>query len=134
LCSKLAQPTFHPELFVLTKGPTPPDKHGQLVYSPTLVPLLRQLKKAFDVILIDTPPLLQVADARLFSRIADGAVMVVRARHTSVEALAAARRPLAADDSRVLGLVLNDWDMQSSLRSHYGDQSTQKQQERTLVS
>jgi Mrp family chromosome partitioning ATPase len=82
---------------------------------------LAQLKAEYDFVLIDTPPVLPAADARVFGHLADGVILVARAGQTAREAVSAAQRRLAADDIRVLGLVLNDWDPQSSAHTYYAD-------------
>lgn len=114
------QPTSEPGLSVLTSGPcrleTP-----ELLHSPALREIVERLRRAYDVILIDTPPLLEIPDARLLSRIADGVIFIARSRRTTVEAAASATQRLAFDKATVLGMVLNDWNpKQSRYYSRYG--------------
>ena len=59
--------------------------------------------------LIDSPPVVAVADARILSRLADVIVLVVRAGHTTRESATMALNVLEADGVPVLGTVLNDW-------------------------
>lgn len=107
------QPTREPGLFVLTGGPANIDT-PDLLHSSILRRLIERLKKEFEVILIDTPPLLEIPDARLLGRIADGIIFVTRSRQTTVEAALAATQRLAFDKARVLGVVLNDWNPNES--------------------
>lgn len=116
----VVQKTVVPGLCVLTSGPAPATNSG-LLYSPDLTKLLAQLKTEYDFVLIDTPPVLPAADARVFGHLADGVILVARAGQTAREAVSVAQRRLAADDIRVLGLVLNDWDPQSSAHTYYAD-------------
>lgn len=113
------QRTGEPRLSVLTSGPSAPDT-PDLLYSVVLPRLVQQLKQEYDTILIDTPPLLEMPDARLLSRIADGVIFVARARCTTIEAALAATQRLSFDRARVLGMVLNDWNPKESLRGYYG--------------
>jgi Mrp family chromosome partitioning ATPase len=69
------------------------------------------------MILIDTPPLLQVADARLICSQADGTVLVI-AQHTPRETAVLARENLADDGSHVLGTILNKWDPKTSVHGY----------------
>jgi polysaccharide biosynthesis transport protein len=92
-----------------------------LLHSPELPKRIRSLKQHYDYVLVDTPPVLQVADARIFGKIADGVVLVVRAGRTSKEAAAAACERLDADQTRVLGLVLNDWSPKWSFHAYHAD-------------
>ncbi len=112
--------TNEPGLFVLPSGPCDSET-PDLLHSPVLRKLIERLRQQFDVILIDTPPLLEIPDARLLSRIADGAIFIARSRRTTVEAAASATQRLAFDKARVLGIVLNDWNpKQSRYYSRYG--------------
>lgn len=88
-----------------------------LFFTSQLHDLLQRLKTEFDMILIDTPPLLQVADARLICSQADGTVLVI-AQHTPRETAVLARQNLADDGSHVLGTILNKWDPKTSDRGY----------------
>jgi polysaccharide biosynthesis transport protein len=116
----LIQKTSVPGLSVLASGPSS-RKSLNLLYSPALARLLNQLKQEYDFVLIDTPPVFPIADARAFGRLADGVMLVARAGRTTRQAAGAAYRILMADNIRVLGMILNDWDPQSSLLSYYAD-------------
>jgi Mrp family chromosome partitioning ATPase len=85
-------------------------KLSQIFHSAEIPALLTWLAGQFDVILIDTPPMLQFSDARLMARHADGVILVVRSGVTGRESAIAAREQLAQDQIEVLGTVLNDWD------------------------
>jgi Mrp family chromosome partitioning ATPase len=82
---------------------------------------LQGLKKEYEFVLIDTPPVLQVADARVIGRFADGIVLVVRAGQTARNAAAAAHERLDADRANVVGLILNDLDPSSSSYKYYAE-------------
>jgi len=64
-------------------------------------------KARFDVVIIDTPPLLPVTDAAVLSTIAGGTVVVVGAGRVDRDHLAKSLQSLEAVKGRVLGLVLN---------------------------
>jgi len=90
-------------------GGCSPDRAPRLLYSPRLGELLRAVRLQFDTVLIDTPPVLAMPDARVIARLADSVVLVVRANRTTREAAAAACQRFADDGTLVLGAVLNDW-------------------------
>jgi capsular exopolysaccharide synthesis family protein len=69
---------------------------------------LEELKRHFDVILIDSPPVLVSADAAMMAASADGVLLVVRAGRTEQAAAELAHQRLTAAGSRILGAVLND--------------------------
>jgi capsular exopolysaccharide synthesis family protein len=71
--------------------------------------LMDQLRRQFDAVIIDTPPVMHLADARVLGRLADAVVLVVRAGETNRDVAIAARRRLAEDGIPLLGTILNDW-------------------------
>ena len=103
----------YPGLNVLTSG-TPTLTAANLLHSPNLAELFVRLKQQYDMILVDTPPMLQIADARLLGRCADAVVLVARAGHTTRDAILG--RPISdfrEDRIHVLGHNSNDWDLQA---------------------
>jgi len=69
--------------------------------------LLETLVEQADVVLIDTPPVLAVADTLVLGRMIGGAVLVVEARETPVTAVAQAKDALIRSQTRLLGVVVN---------------------------
>ena len=80
-----------------------------ILHSNRAAQLLERLKGEFDVILIDCPPMLHLADARVLGRLADGVILVIRAGRTSQEAAVSAVQRFGEDGTHVLGTILNDW-------------------------
>jgi Mrp family chromosome partitioning ATPase/capsular polysaccharide biosynthesis protein len=64
-------------LKVLVAGDPPPDP-GEFINTPSLLEILDQLQEAFDLVLIDTPPLLSVGDAAALSPRVDGMIVMTR--------------------------------------------------------
>ncbi len=93
---------------------------SNLFYSPRMSRLLARLRKEFDMAMIDAPPMIHLADARVLGRLADGVILVVRSGETTTESALHARQRFAEDGTRVLGTVLNSWDPKSSPRYGYG--------------
>lgn len=92
-------------LKVLASGPLPPNP-AELVESAAMTSLLERLQDAFDLVIIDTPPLLPVTDGAVLARKADGAVLVVRYGKTARNQVSSALRSLRSVDGRILGTVL----------------------------
>ncbi|HHN73507.1 MAG TPA: polysaccharide biosynthesis tyrosine autokinase, partial [Thermopetrobacter sp.] len=90
-----------------------------LLYSSRMAELLERLDEAFDMILIDTPPMMQIPDARILGRLSDAVILVLRAGQTTRDTALAARERLAADGTRVLGTILNYWDPKKSSGGYY---------------
>jgi receptor protein-tyrosine kinase len=105
----LVKPTDVDNLFLLPSGP-PVDNIARLLYSQRLRQLLERFSKEFDYVLVDCPPSLQFADARILGQSADGALIVIRADHTERKTAVQALQQFVMDDIPVLGTVLNAWD------------------------
>jgi capsular exopolysaccharide synthesis family protein len=100
------QPVGVNGLMLLPSGKLPPNP-SELLGSDAMVQLLERLRDRFDVVIVNTPPLLPVTDAAVLSAHADGVLVVVRAGRTTREQLLLAMRALDAVGARVLGTVLN---------------------------
>src|SRR3546814_15347972 len=69
--------------------------------------MLDALAREADIVLLDTPPVLPVADTLVIGRFAAGAVLVVEAHATSTQAVQRAKDALIRNQTRLLGVVLN---------------------------
>ena len=96
-------------MFILPSGPLPPNP-AELLGSERMNTTLEAVAKDFEIVIIDSPPLLAASDAAILTRHADGALVVVRAGKTERSALQTAIQQLATVGARVLGTVLNDPD------------------------
>lgn len=111
--------TGHGELYLLPAG-TAAERIPLLLHSPLAKESLNRVRREFDMVLIDTPPMALMSDARDLGRLADGVILVVRSTETTREAAAAASQRLMEDGTRVLGTILNQWDPQKSSHYTYG--------------
>ena len=87
---------------------------AELLGSTAMRRLLDALRTRFDRVILDTPPVLPLADVAVLAPLVDGALMVVRAGVTSKPAIENALR--AFDSSRLLGIVLNDSGLEQDYR------------------
>lgn len=90
---------------VLASGPLPPNP-SELLASRQMAALLADLRDLYDVVLIDTPPLLPVTDAAAMAPATDGAILVCRFTTTTREQVSRAVDALAAVSVPLLGTVL----------------------------
>lgn len=104
----LIRPTSVPNLWVLTSG-LAVDRAASLLHAPVMEHILRYLRKNFDHVIVDAPPTLLFADARIIARSADGVLLVLRANRTSWPSAVAAAQRLQSDGAPILGTILNDW-------------------------
>ena len=94
---------------------------ASLLHSVRLNELMALAREQFDAVLIDTPPMLHLADARIVGALADGVLLVVRSGHTSRDAAISVKRRLEQDGIAVFGTVLNDWNPKAA--GYYGYES-----------
>ncbi|WP_052091659.1 polysaccharide biosynthesis tyrosine autokinase [Modestobacter caceresii] len=107
-------------LQVLASGACPPNP-GELLSSPAMGRFLTQQRAAWDFVVIDTPPLLPVADAAILSRLVDGTLVVANARLVRRHQLAEALTGLAQVGAHQLGIVLNMVDREDSAYDYRTD-------------
>ena len=100
-------------LFVLPSGAFPPNP-SELLGSAAMKRLLEEAGSRFDIVLLDSPPLLAVTDAAVLSTVADGTLVVVRTGKTSRAAVRRALGQLTTVQGRLIGAVMNDVDARDS--------------------
>jgi exopolysaccharide transport family protein len=96
---------------------TPRDVLG----SPAMLKLLAELRERFEVVLLDTAPLLAIADTRILAPHADAVVMLARWKKTPVKAITAAINLLQGRGVFLAGLALTQVDLKAQTRYGYGD-------------
>jgi Mrp family chromosome partitioning ATPase/capsular polysaccharide biosynthesis protein len=94
-------------LEVLTTGELPPNV-GEFLTTQAMLGLIAQLRARGDVLLLDTPPLLQVGDTMALTEHADAVLLVARLGIVRRPMLDEVKRLLATSPSRVLGVVVTD--------------------------
>ena len=92
--------------YFLAAGTTASDP-AELLGTARTAKLLDVLSRQADVVLLDTPPVLPVADTLVIGRMAAGAVLVVESRSTPVPTVEQAKSALTRNQTRLLGVVLN---------------------------
>lgn len=101
------RPTPIRGLTLLTCGALPTNPTN-LLSGVRMRALLHELVQRFDLVILDTPPVLATADARILGGIADGVLLVVRAGETERVAAQRAQHQLLQAGAKLLGVVLND--------------------------
>jgi capsular exopolysaccharide synthesis family protein len=105
----LTQRTALPNISVIAAGEGSEDS-VELLHSNQVEALLTRLSRDFDVVLIDTPPILHMADARILAGQSDGAILIFRAGQTTRDQAANACDLMEHDGVRLVGTILNDFD------------------------
>lgn len=102
-------PSGQDGLAYMPSGPIPPSP-TELVSTPRMEEILQQAAAGFDVVIIDSPPILGLADAPTLSALVDGVVFIVEADRSRRGALKMALRRLRAMRPILLGAVLTKFD------------------------
>lgn len=127
---RIVRATTVPGLYVVPAG-TPVDDAASTLFSPHLATLIERLSREFSALLIDSPPMLHLTDARVLARYADGVVLVVRAGATTMDAALNAQQIFEADATPILGTVLNDFDPTTELNLNYYKSYHQYQEQKS---
>jgi succinoglycan biosynthesis transport protein ExoP len=110
------QPTDWPNLFLIPSGPLPPSP-AELLIGPRLIAFVKEAAEHFDIVILDGPPVMGLADAPLIASVATGAVLTIEAGRTSRAQARAAIRRLRLSNARLFGVVLTKFD---SRKTSYG--------------
>lgn len=107
------------DLTVITSGPIPPNP-SELLGSKRMKDLLEVLKKRYDIVLIDAPPVGLVTDAAILSAIVDGIILVVASGKTDIDGAKRAKKLLENVGARILGVTMTM--IPVSKKGYYGYQ------------
>lgn len=103
---KIIHTTGEEKISVIPSGPIPPNP-VELISSNRMKNLLSELSKTYDYIIIDSPPVLHLADGLVLSTFVDGTVLVIRAGKTSYDMFSTGLRKLVDFKPHILGVILN---------------------------
>ncbi|WJP98484.1 CpsD/CapB family tyrosine-protein kinase [Macrococcus bovicus] len=105
---------------ILTAGPTPPNP-TEILSSQTMEKLLERLEEDYEIIIIDAPPLLAVADSQILSNSVDGAVLVVNSLAKNRNEIIKAKNILDKGKCKICGAVLNKMNKNVENEYYYGN-------------
>jgi len=94
-------------LSIITSGSLPPNP-SELLASTKMQDVINLLTKHFDMVILDSPPLLAVTDALILAKSVDGVILVIDPKKTKRGAIQQAVEQLKRLDARLLGIVLNN--------------------------
>jgi len=105
-------------LDVITSGPIPPNP-SELLGSKRMKHFIQEANRVYDLVIIDSPPVLAVTDAQVLANLVDGSLLVVRSGQTEYETAEKAKEALERSTSKLLGTVLNDLPKKGSSSYYY---------------
>jgi capsular exopolysaccharide synthesis family protein len=94
-------------LDILTSGPIPPNP-AELMGSKMMSQLIEEMRKSYELVIFDTPPVIAVTDAQVLATQVEGVILVVNAGKTNREFAAKAKNQLDNVKANILGVVLNN--------------------------
>ncbi|MBZ5608729.1 MAG: polysaccharide biosynthesis tyrosine autokinase [Acidobacteriia bacterium] len=117
---RLGVDTGFPGLSLLANGSgTEQANVSRSLYSPRLREIFEDLTKRYDMVLVDAPPILNVADARIIAPLADALILVLRCGITDRASAMEAYQRIQEDGLTLLGTVLTDYDLRSDRKRQY---------------
>jgi polysaccharide biosynthesis transport protein len=119
--SKLDESIFKTEidnLYVMPAGSLPPNP-SELLGSKAMKELFTQLRKQFDKIFFDAPPLMAVTDAALLGSMTDGVLLVTRAGEAQKEVVVHLQQEMKNTKINIAGTVLNDVNPKNTSSGYY---------------
>ncbi|WP_373230148.1 CpsD/CapB family tyrosine-protein kinase [Cohnella sp.] len=114
----IIQLTNTDNLSMISAGPTPPNP-SELLSSKRMAALLTATREMYDVIIIDTPPILSVTDAQIVATQSDGVVLVLDSGKVKKEAALKAKASLEHVKAKLVGVVLNNINRKDSNSYYY---------------
>lgn len=120
--ARTVQATPHPNFALLTSGPVPPNP-AELLSGRKMKQLLAAASRQFDLIVVDGPPIMGLADAPLLANAVDATTLVIEAGATRQGLIRTAVRRLQSGGAQLLGGVLTKFDVRKATSS-YGYGST----------
>lgn len=106
LLEDVLQDTVLPGLKILTAGDQPPNP-AEILESRRMTEILQQLRQQFEMVIVDSPPALVVADASILASRCSGAMVIVDSGRTRTEAARKVTEVLTHSQVKLLGVVLN---------------------------
>lgn len=107
-----------PNLDYITAGTIPPNP-SELLGSEQMIAFIEKLKGIYDLVVIDSPPIIAVTDSEILSRIADAAILVAAAGETDIELMTKAVDLMQHENKSFIGVVLNKFSYRSGYGSYY---------------
>lgn len=111
-------------LSVITSGPLPLNP-SELLGSQRMQDVLQELRQAFDIVIIDSPPVLDVTDPAVIASSADSVVLIARVGHTRMEHLREATASLRATAAPIQ-VILNGVHMNGRRAEYYGAKASRR--------
>jgi len=115
---EVVQKDIYPGVDAITSGPIPPNP-SELLHSEGFIKILETHKNEYDFILIDSPPVAPISDAKSIAQHSNGIVFVCDISKTSGESIKIAKKELEKVNKNILGVVCNKLSKKNQNRYNY---------------
>lgn len=118
--------TAFEQLDLITSGPVPPNP-SELLSSKKMETMMQMLKENYEMVIVDSPPLLSVTDGQILSKHTDGVVLVTNVQANNRDRILEARELLNKASANIIGIILNNRNPEHALEdTYYYDQSAEE--------
>jgi capsular exopolysaccharide synthesis family protein len=107
-----------PNLSIILSGTIPPNP-AEMLDSQEMRNFLKKLRDQFDLIIIDSPPVIAVTDSEILTSMVDGTILVVSSENTEIEMMEKSVDLIRRENTQFLGTVLNNFSYKSGYGSYY---------------
>lgn len=105
-------------LSFITSGTIPPNP-AEMLDSQEMRNLLKKLRDDYDLIILDSPPIIAVTDSEILTSMVDGTLLVVSSENTEIEMMERSVELIRRENTQFLGTVLNNFSYKSGYGSYY---------------
>jgi tyrosine-protein kinase Etk/Wzc len=107
-----------PNLSIILSGTIPPNP-AEMLDSQEMRNFLKKLRDQFDLIIIDSPPVIAVTDSEILTSMVDGTILIVSSENTEIEMMERSVELIRRENTQFLGTVLNNFSYKSGYGSYY---------------
>jgi len=102
----------------ITAGTIPPNP-AEMLDSQEMRTFLKKMRDDYDLIILDSPPIIAVTDSEILTSMVDGTLLVVSAENTEIEMMERSVELIRRENTQFLGTVLNNFSYKSGYGSYY---------------
>lgn len=107
-----------PNLSFILSGTIPPNP-AEMLDSQEMRNFLKKLRDQFDLIILDSPPVIAVTDSEILTSMVDGTILIVSSENTEIEMMERSVELIRRENTQFLGTVLNNFSYKSGYGSYY---------------
>jgi tyrosine-protein kinase Etk/Wzc len=107
-----------PNLSFILSGTIPPNP-AEMLDSQEMRTFLKKLRDQFDLIILDSPPVIAVTDSEILTSMVDGTILIVSSDNTEIEMMERSVELIRRENTQFLGTVLNNFSYKSGYGSYY---------------